>query len=421
MQFGTGAFLRGFVDYFIDEANRRGAFNGSIVAVSSTGSAARRALNEQDGLYTLVIQGIDGGAGASSSASIVGLVEPRASRRATSGTPCSRWRAIRRSSSWSRTPPKSASCSTNPTRSTRVRRVVSRQADALPRPSARRAFDYDARRGLIVLPCELIEDNGDELREIVEQLARRWRLGARFEHWLDDGVTFCNTLVDRIVPGVVAAERGDERVAAAARLSRRAAHRLRDLRALRHSRATTRCASGSASPASDPRIVVAPDIRPYRERKVRVLNGAHTIDGAGGAARRTRDGARRVRRRARRALHAPRGVRRDRADVSTRRTPSAFAQRSARALRQSVHPARADRHHAARHDEDARARRAVDRRATRATRAGRRRRSRSASRRTSRSCAARSSARAPTRGLTVPEDSEGERVRRACGSRSRTI
>src|ERR1051326_1341226 len=62
VQFGTGAFLRGFVEYFIDDANRRGLFGGSIVAISSTGSRRDTALNEQDGLFTLAIQGVGGSA-----------------------------------------------------------------------------------------------------------------------------------------------------------------------------------------------------------------------------------------------------------------------------------------------------------------------------------------------------------------------
>src|SRR3954464_12069850 len=61
VQFGTGAFLRGFADYFIDAANRRGMFNGGIVAISSTGSTRDAVLNDQDGLFTLAIQGLDGG------------------------------------------------------------------------------------------------------------------------------------------------------------------------------------------------------------------------------------------------------------------------------------------------------------------------------------------------------------------------
>src|SRR2546423_14789841 len=58
MQFGTGALLRGLVDYFIDEANRQGQFGGRVMMIGSTGSGRDRRLNEQDGLYTLVGQGI---------------------------------------------------------------------------------------------------------------------------------------------------------------------------------------------------------------------------------------------------------------------------------------------------------------------------------------------------------------------------
>src|SRR5215467_8689619 len=61
VQFGTGAFLRGFAAWFIDEANRAGRFGGSIVAVASTDSKREAILNAQDGLYTLSIQG--GGVG----------------------------------------------------------------------------------------------------------------------------------------------------------------------------------------------------------------------------------------------------------------------------------------------------------------------------------------------------------------------
>src|SRR5437763_10351155 len=60
VQFGTGAFLRAFAEFFVDEANRRRMFNGSIVAVSSTGTSRNAVLNEQDGLFTLAVQGTDG-------------------------------------------------------------------------------------------------------------------------------------------------------------------------------------------------------------------------------------------------------------------------------------------------------------------------------------------------------------------------
>src|SRR5690606_17653306 len=63
------------------------------------------------------------------------------------------------------------------------------------------AFMYDPNKGVTVLPCELIEDNGAVLYDIVQRLAMRWNLGTAFLRWLEEANTFHNTLVDRIVPG----------------------------------------------------------------------------------------------------------------------------------------------------------------------------------------------------------------------------
>lgn len=273
VQFGTGAFLRGFAEYFIDEANRRGSFNGRIVAVSSTGSARDAALNEQDGLFTLAIQGMADGA-------------PRRQYRVISSLS----RAISARDSWdavlavARDPAITLVISNtteigitldttdtfdaNPPRSFpgKLTRFLAERAVA---------FDYDGRRGLIVLPCELIEENGAKLREIVRELGRRWNLDARFQRWLDQNVVFCNTLVDRIVPGVVSTDEA-ERAATEfgyddALLTACEPYALFAIEGRDELRAHL------GFPGADARVVVAPDIRPYRERKVRVLNGAHTI------------------------------------------------------------------------------------------------------------------------------------------------
>jgi tagaturonate reductase len=272
IQFGTGAFLRGFVDYFVDEANRRGAFSGSIVAVSSTGTTRDARLNEQDGLYTLVIQGVDG-AQAAERRTIVGSLSRAISAR-------DRWNDVL---AVARDPAIEIVVSNT----TEVGIVLdeSDSADAFPPRSfpgkltrflfeRARAFDYDLDRGLVVLPCELIDDNGNVLRRIVDQLARRWRLGTRFEHWIDHSVQFCNTLVDRIVPGAVDAIAG-------ARLEQELGYH-DDLLIASESYALFAIQGDDALrarlgfPVGEPRIIVTPDIRPYRERKVRLLNGAHT-------------------------------------------------------------------------------------------------------------------------------------------------
>ena len=273
VQFGTGAFLRAFVEYFVDEANRQGKFNGSIVAVSSTGSSRDAVLNEQHGLFTLATEGVAAGA-ARQRYRVVGSLSRALSAR-------DEWDAIL---DVARDPHIDIIVSNT----TEVGIVFDERdrADAHPPVSfpgkltrflveRAIAFDYDPARGVVVIPCELIDANGDTLRELVHAFAGKWSLDPAFARWLDDAVVFCNTLVDRIVPGApIPAE----------------AERLSTLFGYRDGLMTTcepyalfaiqgddalRRRIGFAG--ADARIIITPDIQPYRERKVRVLNGAHTI------------------------------------------------------------------------------------------------------------------------------------------------
>lgn len=273
VQFGTGALLRGFVDHFIDAANRRGEFNGRIVAIGSTGSGRDASVNEQDGLFTLLISGIEDG-----------------TRREEARVIASVSRALSATDEWDRV----LECARNPelrlifSNTTEVGITLDEGDQAAMAPprsfpgkltaflhARALAFDFDPARGVIVLPCELIESNGDRLREIVTELATRWNLGDDFPRWLESSVTFCNTLVDRIVPGTPAPERRAE-------IERTLGYR---------DELATTCESyrlfaiegdeavkarlGFA--AADSGIVVAESIAPYRLRKVRLLNGTHTI------------------------------------------------------------------------------------------------------------------------------------------------
>ncbi len=275
VQFGTGAFLRGFVEYFIDAANRRGAFNGSIVAVSSTGGGATRdaTLNEQDGLYTLALRGVENGAARQRyrivsslsralSASdgwdaVLALARSESIELVVSNT-TEVGIAVDPADAFDARPPRSFPA--------KLTRFLAERA---------RAFDYDRTRGLVVLPCELIERNGDALRAAVCELSARWRLGAAFDAWLADAVVFCNTLVDRIVPGALAADDAD-------RIERVFGYRDGMVTACEpyalfaiQGNDALRARLGFAE--DEPRVVVASDIAPFRERKVRLLNGAHTI------------------------------------------------------------------------------------------------------------------------------------------------
>src|SRR5687768_17156226 len=272
VQFGTGAFLRGFVDAFLDECNRQGRFGGRVVAIASTSSGRERALNEQNGLYTLSIQGIEQGA-ARQEQRIVASVS-----RALSAP--DEWRAV-------------LECAHNPalelvfSNTTEVGIVLDERdgPDAAPPRSfpgkltrflyeRARAFDYDPTKGVIVIPCELIEENGERLCAIVLALAARWNLGSQFIQWIESAVPFCNTLVDRIVPGTPPPDRLAELQRMLgyrdSLLTTGEPYRLFAIEGDDEIRARLPFASDTRG------LVIATDIAPYRERKVRLLNGAHT-------------------------------------------------------------------------------------------------------------------------------------------------
>jgi tagaturonate reductase len=272
LQFGTGAFLRGFVEAFLQEANEAGRFNGRVVMVGSTGSGRDRTLAEQDGLYTLSVQGISGGEPVHQQ-HVIGVVS-----RALSAT--DEWDQVLACA-------RAAELELVFSNTTEVGIVLDQddQPEMAPPRSfpgkltrflyeRARAFDYDPARGVLVLPCELIENNGSKLRDIVLALAERWALDPRFAGWIRESVPFLNTLVDRIVPGTPAP---DARAEAEAALGYRdelltvaEAYRLFVIEAGDELRARIPFADIAG-------VTVAADVSPFRERKVRMLNGAHTI------------------------------------------------------------------------------------------------------------------------------------------------
>ncbi|HEU4723331.1 MAG TPA: tagaturonate reductase [Gemmatimonadaceae bacterium] len=274
VQFGTGALLRGLVDALLDDANRQGLFGGRVVMIGSTGSGRDRAINDQGGLFTLVVQGLVDGA-ARRDFQVVSSVS----------------RALAASTQWAEV----LRCAENPqlefifSNTTEVGIALDESdAQAAPGEAVPRSFPaklaafllhrarwsrYDTALAPIVIPTELIEDNGGKLREIVVTLARRWRTEPEFLGWLDE-VRFCNTLVDRIVPGAPS-----EQYAAELRpllpyedgmITIAEPYRLFAIEGDAALRERLRFAG------ADEGVIVAGSITPYRLRKVRLLNGAHT-------------------------------------------------------------------------------------------------------------------------------------------------
>jgi tagaturonate reductase len=273
LQFGTGGFLRAFIGHFIEEANRVDNLCARIVAVATTPSGRDRTLTEQDGLYTLWVRGVQNGV-TRNDFQLISCFS-----RALSAT--EEWQEVLRVA---RNPALEFIFS-----NTTEAGIALDDQDGLgdtPPPSfpakltrvlweRAQRFQFAREAGVVVLPCELIDDNGARLREYVLTLAERWQLDTRFARWIETAVPFCNTLVDRIVPGEPDRE-------AQQQAWRQLGYRDELLTVAEPYRLFAIEASEAAAPRlsfidADPAIIVADDIAPYRLRKVRLLNGAHTI------------------------------------------------------------------------------------------------------------------------------------------------
>ena len=272
LQFGEADFLRAFVDWMFARLNRRGAFGGRVVAVQPIAAGTARQINAQDGLYTLLLRGLQDGR----------IVEQREVISAVSRCidPYQDFDAF-------------IACAANPD----LRYVVSNtteagiKTDPADAPDARPATSFPGKltqllharfqhfggapeRGLVMLPCELIERNGDALARAVAETARRWNLGDAFLRWLDEACLFTSTLVDRIVSGYPK----DEAAELCAQLGYE--DDLLVTGEVFHSWVIeSRRPLDAELPfvAAGLDVTWTADMTPYRERKVRSLNGAHTM------------------------------------------------------------------------------------------------------------------------------------------------
>jgi len=273
LQFGTGVLLRGLPDYFIDKANRQGIFNGRIVVVKSTASGGTDAFESQDGLFTLCVRGIENG--REKQETIVNSSVSRVLNAATA------WKDI-------------LACAANPdmqliiSNTTEVGIVLTdddmHAAPPASFPGKLLAFLYEryrvfkgaANSGMVIVPTELIVNNGDKLRDIVLEQARRHDLETSFIDWLEQSNYFCNSLVDRIVPGKLSPS--DQEA------TTRQLGYTDDLMIMAE---TFRLWAIEASDdrvheilsfaAADEGVIIAPDIEKFRELKLRLLNGTHTF------------------------------------------------------------------------------------------------------------------------------------------------
>ncbi len=275
LQFGTGVLLRGLIDDYIDKANRSGIFNGRVVVVKSTSAGGTDAFAEQNGLYTHLIKGIDNG----------NKVDEVVINSSIS-------RVLAASEDWDEilkiAASKDLQVVVSNTTEVGITLLPEDKVNATPPQSfpgkllavllkRYETFGGTHDSGLVIIPTELLVDNGKKLKDIVKQLAINNELSEGFITWLETANDFCSSLVDRIVPGAPSIA---DRQAATALLGytdnliiMSECYRLWAIETSNESSKEIL----SFSKADEEGVVIVPDINKFRELKLRLLNGTHTF------------------------------------------------------------------------------------------------------------------------------------------------
>lgn len=274
LQFGTGVLLRGLPDYFIDKANKQGVFNGRIVIVKSTRQGDADAFGKQDNLYTQCIRGIENGKQVNES-----VINASVNRVLAAAE---QWKDV-------------LACAASPqmqiiisnTTEVGITLLNNDNVHAAPPVSfpgkllafllqRYKVFNGSAESGMVIIPTELITENGSKLKNIVVELALQNKLDKDFIEWVQTDNDFCNSLVDRIVPGQLP---GEDKAAMESRLGYKddlmIMSEVYRLWAIETSNEHTKKILSFSK--TDTGVVIVPDISKFRELKLRLLNGSHTF------------------------------------------------------------------------------------------------------------------------------------------------
>jgi tagaturonate reductase len=272
LQFGTGVLLRGLPDYFIDKANRNGIFNGRVVVIKSTDTGTVDDFDKQDNLYTIYSKGIVNGKEVSEQ-----VVSSAISRVLSAANEWDEVLDVARK-------PKLKVIISNTTE-VGIKLV---KEDVRKHPPASfpgkllavlyeryMAFNGSDDSGLVIIPTELIVDNGKKLEAIVLELAHLNKLEPAFMDWLENSNSFCNSLVDRIVPGrpdIASKDELEGKNGYTDNLSIMA-----ETYSLWAIEGDDKIKDVLSFAEVDEGVVITPDIELFRELKLRLLNGTHTL------------------------------------------------------------------------------------------------------------------------------------------------
>jgi tagaturonate reductase len=272
LQFGTGVLLRGLPDYFIEKANQKGIFNGRIVVVKSTVNGDVSSFQEQDNLYTLSIRGIKNGQNVNEN-----IICSAISKILHANT---QWSDVLNSAA----DPSIQIIISNTTEAGLQyveEKLTHVPSLSFPGKLTQCLYHRFIKLGhapeskIVVLPTELLTDNGFLLKQIIEKLIHFNDYPKSFGEWVNQKVIFCNTLVDRIVPGKLSNEHQqillekygytDSNAIMCEPYALWAIEGGQEVRDLL-----------SFSTVNE-EIKIVPDISQFKELKLRILNGSHTL------------------------------------------------------------------------------------------------------------------------------------------------
>ena len=265
IQFGEGGFLRGFVDYFFQKLNDKGLFEGSAVVVQPIKTGMCDMLTAQNCEYNLFLRGVDNGKVVDEHTHIDVI-----SRCINPYKDYEEYLSLAKN-------PDFRFIVSNTTEAGIVYEDDNKLSDAPANsfPAKLTALLYERFKaglpGFIILSCELIDHNGEELLKCCKKYALKWELGEDFGLWLEGENSFCSTLVDRIVTGFPR----DEHKALEERIGQ--SDNMMDTAEIFH----LWVIQGNHEDElplqkAGFNVVWTDNVDPYKKRKVRILNGAHT-------------------------------------------------------------------------------------------------------------------------------------------------
>lgn len=265
IQFGTGNFLRGFADSFIDKLNKDGLFDGKIVIVSPTDSKTADLLNSQNCVYNLYIRGVENGKEVCERTQINSI-----SQTINPYKEYEKYLELAKNSDIkfiisNTTEAGIVFCADD--------KITDKPAKSFPAKLTQLLYERYKNNldGFVIFACELIDDNAKELKKCVLEYANLWNLETDFIKWVNEKNTFCNTLVDRIVTGFPKGEEtklfaeigGEDKL-----LDTAEPYHLWVIEGNFEKELPMQKAGFN--------IVWTDDVTPYKKMKVRILNGSHT-------------------------------------------------------------------------------------------------------------------------------------------------